>query len=354
MEIVCVLLDNGELLPKIARAAKSLGCEIACGESSFFLKTENARPLKKSLYKFGFLFGTGIRLGIANDPSTALAFAHTGEKSRENLSFRCLKYYFNPFAPSSFLKEWEELMEPILDEKISFLAATPKNTFPSCSRDASLLALERWGKPAELLWPEFCNEESVFEYCDSDAGIALERVLSQIRGLEKTVSILSVFCQDESFDIYLRPDENSSIAIMEKIKNRGILNPTGFLVKESVPGLYRPKEKLVWKRLLEHIDRELSTLKFPLRSIAQEATLFDRPNLACLDIPEEILVQETFVCRRGQESQIKSLLGPALVKGEWWFKENQRNYYRVLLESGEEWWIFQNEKRQTFLHGIVA
>ena len=42
--------------------------------------------------------------------------------------------------------------------------------------------------------------------------------------------------------------------------------------------------------------------------------------------------------------------GPERISGEWWDKAFFRDYYRVLSETGQELWVFKDQK-EFYLHG---
>jgi hypothetical protein len=69
----------------------------------------------------------------------------------------------------------------------------------------------------------------------------------------------------------------------------------------------------------------------------------------------ELQRQDNFYFLGNRSWSVKESFGPERLNGEWWLNKNdiERDYYRVLTETGEELWVYLHKTTgQFFLQGF--
>lgn len=427
MRVLCLYTGNEERCPRERRSALAEACilfspQVAMGSDAVFVEvkasrklfteTEVIRRLKESLEALGI----AARIGLANDPATALAFARYESSSREELPLEALACYLSPFSPS---------LLPGLEAFVKLGVATlgdfkkiPRAEIPSRFGKAGLFAYERLLSAGTTAWPRFTPEEKILERVDFECA-------AQIETFEPVLFLLKPAFQRLFLRLYSRrlllaafevkfhlnkfsgnsgrssviqlplpqSDPKSVLALAaERLSKELELEP----LKDSLEGVSvhvldtapaqdaqrdffsRAEEEAqvfasLVARLEERLGRGGAFHAKPMPRLLPEASwakTLDHEDLGVfvevplrplrlLASPEPLQRNGNLLLASGRRQRwnIASFTAAEKLKGEWWLGGFERDYFRVDTEEGETLWVYtttptEGGARELWLHGF--
>ncbi len=166
----CILFS-----PQVALGTDAVFAEVGASKK-LFTEQEVIRRLQELLEVLEIKAspGTGaqVRIGLANDAPTALAFARYGIRSRDALPVEALACYLSPFSPQPFagLEAFAKLGVLTIEDFMKI----PRAEIPSRFGKAGLLAYERLLTASVTAWPRFTPPEKIFERVDFECAAQIE------------------------------------------------------------------------------------------------------------------------------------------------------------------------------------
>ena len=139
-------------------------------------------------------------------------------------------------------------------------------------------------------------------------------------------------------DFFCKKEEQKEImaALVSRLTER--LGPHQAFVAESVEN-YRPERS--WLRKFAEEDSEASEVVWPTP---------ERP-LRLYKEPKELSQFGDILVAQGKRWKVVKMLGPEHISGDWWKNQYERDYFRVATDTGEELWVYKEDK-DLYLHGI--
>ncbi len=359
-------------------------------------------------------FGVSARIAFADDLPTALALAIYQRAHKEELPIEAIQCYSTPFAcRSDSLARAAQLFRKLGVVTVAdFMQLRPKGLVRRFGKEG-LLVRHLLENAAQLPWPRFVPPVQLVEAVDLEEGAmamdleqllfylkaAVDRALMRVRGQGRQASALVLRLDLERHSRVVQPEriwqidlafpQGIALVVLSILRERldrdlqrsPLEAPVRRLeveVTRTVPGRARQRD------LFTNKEEELESFQSVVARLTDKLG-FDRAFLAAPResyLPERCwrrtlggvgefeskspqrplrVLQRPLVVRRldnllvhGQRRwRIKAIRGPERLSGDWWFGDRERDYYRVLAESGEELWVFTAPGgEEYYLHGL--
>lgn len=404
-----------ERLPALAEACLALSPQVAVGTESVFVETAASHRIFTTeecdarLREILALFGLPARMGAAEDPPTAQAFARYGIFARECLPVEALGDYLSPFAPAAFMPA--ALFRKLGLRTIGDFLRVPRAEIPSRFGREGLLAFERYLHAGATAWPRFRPAERVEEKVDLDFAAQIE-TLEPVLFLLKMVldrALARLFARREKileFDLVFRLNRFSALrervsevrlplphsdpaALLVLLRERlnaelsrrpleAALEGLTLTVRATAPFLDAQRdlyskaeaEREAWAslvaRLRERLGGEAAFRAVPAPRLLPEAS-WQRSASAQAGTtvpaparPLRLLAPPLPLRRKGDTLlsaaeprrtwRIVAFRGPERLRAEWWLAPVAREYFRVETET-DTLWVYSAEGA-LFLHGF--
>jgi len=358
-------------------------------------------------------FHIAAKIEIANDLPTAVASAVFNVRRREFLPIEAIPYFFNPFQYESQFESMVAVFRNLGVTALKKLEHIPPHLLTSKFNKNLTVVLRQIQDARNIYWPRFVPEEKVterYEFQETQAVFNLEplsfvmkslldRIAARLWGRALLVSKLEIVLEQERYSTVKEPvrkqvvelafphsSTEGLLAILRERLERELMvkpleaNVTSCTIQilETAPGGYRQKDFFSQKEetqeavqsLISRVKDKLGESRIfyaqPLESFFPEKSwkkslevvggtshdIAPRP-LRVLKNPIKLgRVDNYFICdkRRWRAMEIS---GPERLSGDWWLKEEGRNYFTIKTDSGEELWVYSpDDKDEYFLHGI--
>ncbi|HEY8278430.1 MAG TPA: hypothetical protein VIH99_02325 [Bdellovibrionota bacterium] len=179
MRVLCLLLgEKPERLQSLAESCLAFSPQIALSREAVFLEIGASRSLfteKECIQRLKELLKSAdwkAKMGLADNPASALAFARYGGASVEQLPVEALSEYLQPFAPEPFAGA--EVFRKLGVATLGDFKKIPRVELPSRFGKPGLLAYERLLNANQVAWPRFRPEEKIQERVDFDCAAQIE------------------------------------------------------------------------------------------------------------------------------------------------------------------------------------
>jgi len=296
------------------------------------------------------------------------------------------------------------------------LCALPRSSLPSRFGKETLFALHCIESNHTLHWPEWTPPEKMLEGQDLDESYTLDTLepilfllkrlidksILRLKGRSQLVTDLSVRIYQEKYSYVKEPVRTYSLSLafpqgstlhllsiinerlnsalqkehleapvhrieIEILKTvRGNAKQLHFFSKreedqENLQStLSRLANKLGFERVffatpLENYLPEKSWKKTMIAAEAKEIeqSLPERP-LRILKTPIQVRKFDQYFILQHKRWKVSEIKGPERLTGEWWLDDPERDYFRVKMESGEDFWIYQSARAATGTDGAAG
>ncbi len=378
------------------------GCRHLYSETSCFLRLQTI--LKR--------LGLTARIAAAEDPATALAKAFYPQD--RNLPIEALIFYANPFRKTSELDKSISLLKQLGMKTISQLKQiSPTTLTPRFGKELAV-ALHHLEHTLFLPWPRFHLPERILEtLCLDDTDLQdLEPVLFLLKNLVDKISlrlkgrwlkasVIEIKISTEKYSTVKKPfrtwrlnfafPQGGTLEILSLLREHlngaltrepleSPLRQIELEVLEYVPSAAQQKNLLSDKeeemektqnlisRLVDRLGIGSVFLASPIESFLPERswkktlqTFIKEPDLfsAIAKRPLRLLKHPIHLKRVDQclfsmhrRWRILAQSEPERISGEWWHKDQERDYFCIQTET-EELWVYKIPTTSDyFLHGI--
>ncbi|MES3036713.1 MAG: hypothetical protein V4736_02290, partial [Bdellovibrionota bacterium] len=358
-------------------------------------------------------FKLSARVQIADDIPTALALAVFNLRNPMDLPVEALAFYHSPFKASETLHPMILALKRLGVTKLEEFRALPHRAIVTKFGKEGLTALHQLENAVHIPWLPYKPQEKIKETQEVDHGYLLrdfepilflmktvmDRALLRLRGQGKLAAQVKIVLDQEAYSTVKEPKrewilapsfpQGSVISLLpmmkEKVERDLQKNPlqaplTGihFEILQAVPGQARQKDflsrkeeedesfKSIAARLTERLGREKVFFAAPMESYLPEKSwqkTLEEPVPISIPLPERPLRLlkpaqplskiDEYLVHAKKRWKILEMEGPERITGEWWTPTEQRDYYRIATEEGEELWIYAlPDSENYFLHGI--
>jgi protein ImuB len=225
----------------------------------------------------------------------------------------------------------------------------------------SLFAASR--DPAHITWLLLGQLER------SPPRVGMELGVRSVR-MEATVTAPLQWQQNELFDAnqprYRQEVAKLIDALSARLGRQQVVSPS--IVRDPMPEWQVKMRSLTGIRKDGRIqDTKRKLAKSPKRDFAEERTLEVRPD-AFLSRPTSLLAQPlpielvrdpdgaiASIVYRGVSCKVEDSVGPERIESGWWSgPTHRRDYFRIILETGDWWWIYRDLRSGVwYLHGAM-
>jgi hypothetical protein len=358
-------------------------------------------------------FEIEARVEVAGDLPTAIASAIYGVRKKEFLPIEAIPYFFNPFK---YEDQFESIVSVFRDLGIGSLKKLeniPPHLLTSKFNKNLTVVLRQINDARNIYWPRFQPAEKITErhefqetqavsnlepLCFVMKGL-LDRIVARLWGQALLVAKFEIVLEQERYTTVKEPLRRQMVElafphssvegllalIRERLEKELTARPlesnvthVTIEVSETAPGGYRQKDFFSQKEedreavqsLISRVKDKLGESRIfyaqPLESFFPEKSwrkTLNSPTAASTDIaprPLRVLknpiqlgrVDNYFICKR-RRWKATDISAPERLSGDWWLKEEGRDYFTVKTDSGEELWIYTPDgKDEYFLHGI--
>jgi nucleotidyltransferase/DNA polymerase involved in DNA repair len=394
--------------PQISLGERWLFIEIgACAKlySETFLYLRLQAILKK--------FEIQAKIEVGADMPSVLCAALFNIRKKELFPIEAIPYFFNPFKYEKQFEKMVEVFRQLGIRDFKKLTDIPMGLLTSKFNKDLNLVLRQINDAKNIYWPRYVPEEVIvesYEFLETQAisnlepltfvlkGL-LERVVLRLRGQGQLVAKFTIMLEQEKYSTVTDPIRvqhielafpHSSITgllslVRDRLEKELTTLPLESDVKkitvsviEKVPGGYRQKDFFSQKEEdTEALQSLISRLKdkigedrvfyaqaqesyYPekswgktLKPLSQISTAISTRPLRILKNPVKLgRVDNYLICDKKRWRALE-FSAPERLSGEWWLKEEGRNYQRVKTDSGEELWIYSPDTGdEYYLHGI--
>jgi protein ImuB len=418
MRVVSLLYSNPAPLSPIAEACQQWTPQIAVSHEAVFLEIGKCHRLYREesllrrLQVLNRHLGFKPKVGVANDPPTALALARFQVAQREALPIEAVLDYFSPWKTTDVLDSMIASLKTLGLLKLEDFLSLPLKTLSSRFGKEAVEAIRRIQEAEQTLWPPFIREEIIVEKIEMEPEERLtdlepllfltkkmiDRAMIRLKGRDQKASLIQFTLEQEaystlknrvrSYSIPLSIPQGRATGLLPILKDRleseWVKNPLGAplisiacQILEAVPAVdaerdffhQKEEEEEAWGSLISRLSEKLGKEKVFIASgverylpeknwikrqtshLKQTLPLPSRP-LRLFKSPQTILFSgKTFYA--GQKRwEIEAIEGPERLSGEWWLEPFERDYFKVTSRSGEVLWIYKTPGSQYYLHGI--
>lgn len=361
-------------------------------------------------------FGFVPQIGFANDVPTALAAARFGINRRDKLPLEALLDYASPFQHDEQTKqrvtEIIGTMKMLGLTTLEDFAQLPTKTLASRFGVAGVELSQRIHQRAMLAWPRFQPAEKIREKAElhelseypacSDLEPLLfilknlsDRAMARLRGRGERAATLGLVLDLEKgkreWHIELPVPQGSVPGLLPILRDKlghdlgrtpldhAVVRIT-LSVLETAPG-HRSQRDLfdadkneaeAWDALVGRLRQKLGADQafvansvdrhLPERAWQRALEALDRLPVDIPPRPARVLKKPQPLKRDGRSLvgrkrwQVSEWHGPERISVEWWMDPQlqgfNRDYFRVVADSGEQLWVFSVPSRQDlYLHG---
>jgi hypothetical protein len=352
------------------------------------------------------------KVAIADDIPTALSFAYFNKQKKEELPLEALLFYFDPLNENKDQQAIHKMIKVLHQLGFKNLADLKRLSIKEISSrfgNIGLSAFLRVGGEMPIPWRQFTPQEIVFETFEFDLespvenlepvyfrlNPLLERIVLRLKGKGRRIRQYEV-CLKQEHDshsqykiplvlqlshinnkvlfqitkeaidraVQLRPLKSRITAVAITVteeapyseNQKDIFNPQKEEKEESFfHFLSRVSTKLgensvFFARLNESFLPEKnwfrSNKELPFSSID---SLPERP-LRIFSPPYQVQLSKTTIRIDNYVDEIVEFTDREIVFSDWWSAPLERVYFRILTQSGRQFWIYRN-KEGDFLHG---
>jgi hypothetical protein len=360
--------------------------------------------------------GVKYRLAIATDLPTALALAVFRQNHRDLLPIDALQIYASPFKTSQSMAKVIGVFKRLGLRTLHDVKTLPFDTLAARVGKDGFQALLQAHSPAPAAWRRFVAPEKVVEFCavDDSHGVRdyqsvlfivkglLDKALLRLRGRGELILEVELRIVQERHSTVERPVRTWRFdlpkplgssqgllpifheRLMETLRRAPLVADVRRLeleVLRTAPGglrqvdFFSKKEeeleslRSIVSRLSERLGGERVFFASPQTTYTPEKgwrkstePVVEQLSSAISALPRRparLLRKPMPICRKGdqlrqagREWRVVAQYGPERLGGEWWWRESERDYYRVRVDSGEEFWIFTDDQKRCFLHGV--
>ena len=365
---------------------------------------------------------TALALAVfSTKPSAKSSVQSSGARRpmvKEDLPIEALQIYASPFHSSNSLEKVISLMRSLGVSTLEDALALPRKALAARFGKEAVLALRYVDFAQSLPWPRFVPKEKIIEACEVDDSYMVrelepvlfllrgltDRILLRLRGQGRLVTAFEVRVFQENYSTIKEPlrtyrlelafPVGSVLSLLSMLRDRlgftlqrePLESPVVRLeveVLDSVTSqgrqtdLFSKKEEeteslqAVFARLTERLGEGRAFMAKAVESYVPERSwqktyseserlqirLPLRP-LRILKKPQEIQRIDNCFVHRSKKWRVTELVGPERIAGEWWMNDQERDYYRVKTESGDELWVYSVMGSasvgapQYYLHGV--
>lgn len=414
MRVACVILQKS-LIP-FAEACLRLSPQIMLGENWIFIEIGACRKLYSEdffLKKLQVLlkrFGVVGKVAVADDIPTALGHAFY---RKQKLPIEALTFYASPLKMKEEMSSVIDTLKSLGIHTLEDFKKLPiKSLGNRFGRDA-VTAFYHLENAKGILWNRFSLTEKIEESESIDESYELrefepvsfllrgmiDRILLRLRGRGQLVSILEFTIEQESYSTIKEPvrswkfeflfpqgsvfgvfpllRERISSELQRKPLESPIRNLKLEIVKTSESfcrqtDFFSKKEETEenFRALLVKLSDRLGLEKIfyaspqesyiPERSwqktLVEPQPIFiplpERP-LRLLKNPQKLNQVDSYLIHHKRKWKMVECEGPERISGEWWKFDEERDYFKILTDSGEELWVYVIPgQKELYLHGV--
>ncbi len=401
------------LTPQVAIGERAIfleigGCEKLYSEKTFSLRIQAL--LKRFMVSARVALANDIPTALALAKYQA---ATSAALCREDLPIEALQLYASPFKQTDSLAKVIGLMRALGLRTLEDALVLPRKQLASRFGKEAILALHYVDFAQSLPWPRFAPRAKIIEASEVDDAYLVrelepilfllrglvDRALLRLRGQGKLVTAFEVRIFQENYSTVKQPKRSWSIelsfpvgsvlSLLSILRDRiefalqrepleSAVTRVEVEIVNSVLGqgrqtdFFSKKEQeaeslqAVFARLTERLGEGRAFMAKAVESYVPERSwqktyaesdrlqirLPLRP-LRILKKPQEIQKIDNYFVHRNKKWKVSELLGPERLSGEWWMKDQERDYYRVKTESGDELWVYSlSGAQQYYLHGV--
>lgn len=358
--------------------------------------------------------GISARIAIADDLATALSLAISQVTTREKIPVDYLPHYLSPYETTDLLDDMIQSLKRLGIHELGAFLALPRRSIASRFGKLGLFCRENCDYPERIPLRPFQPRTQIEETETIDETYALtslepllfclkkilDRISLRLRGagrlalrMKLTLSLTPhshVQTPHPVFDFTFPFPQGSTNSLIPLFRDRldaifqrhpleSAVQKIRIEVLETVPSqgaqknfFHRREEELesyrgIVARLTDRLGfsrvfhAETVESYIPERGWkktlsppnAHPTPLPERP-LRILRTPIPIHPIDDYFQTKHRKWRVIEMRGPERIRGEWWMNEREeRDYYRIVTDSGEDLWIFENrETGNTYLQGV--
>ncbi|MBI1822884.1 MAG: hypothetical protein HY200_01900 [Nitrospirae bacterium] len=418
MRVVVLLYSNPTPLSPIAEACHQWTPQISISHEAVFLEIGKCHRLYREeslllrLQVLNKRFGIKPKIGVANDPPTALAMARFQVSQRKVLPIEAALDYFSPWKPTDVLNTMIASLKKLGILKLEDFLSLPAKTLSSRFGKEAIETTRRIQEADQTLWPPFVPKETILEKMEMEpeerltrlepllflTKTIIDRAMIRLKGRDKKASLIQFTLEQEAYSKIKEPVRSYSIPLSvpqgraaglltilkDRLEFEWIKNPLAaplvsitFQILEAVPAQeterdffhQKEEEKEAWGCLVSRLSEKLGKEKVFIASgierylpeknwIKQENPSFKQPlpfpsrPLRLFKSPLAITFSGKNLYAGQKRWEIEAIEGPERLSGEWWLESFERDYFKVTSRSGEALWIYKTAGSQYYLHGI--
>lgn len=357
--------------------------------------------------------GLSARITIADDPATALAAAFY--PNTKTFPIECLPLFANPFTGTSTMDKTVLVLKQLGIQTLEHLKTFPTHSLTPRFGKPLALALHHLQRGPTLPWPRFHLPEQITESMQLQEDCRLldlepvlfllknlvDQIVLRLRGRWQLAAGIELKLTTEKYSVVKKPErlwqmnlafpQGGTLGILSLLKERlqtslaqePLESPLRHIELKITDTVISParqrnffskkEEELeqtqtIISRLVDRFGTESVFLASPQQSFVPEKswtktleTFTKDPDLfsAVAKRPLRLLksplplkkIENQFVSMHRRWRILESH-GPERISGEWWHKDQERDYFHIKTEA-EVLWVYKVPATQSyFLHGI--